>query len=181
MLNGLLAQLAKVTGAKFANITYTAKGTGEKARHHLILGASTTELYRKDLELLDGIASKFAETHGTTSPEYLATMELITSRSASLTLGVGNNPEYTNADTYAYYEGLDGVKVHKETGALYFNGLAQSKEVITAGTYKKVNSSPKTLAKKAIERDLPSGKFRTFALTNVSRAALNGNILEVEG
>ncbi len=175
----ILRELAKVVGAKFAGITYTSKVSGkvltaETAKHTIILGASTEELYKRDIPLLSAMLATLS------GDALLAATELLDSRVASVELGVGNTPEYTQADTYIHIDGLPGVKLHKDTGALYLSGLAHDKTVIVPGTYRVVKSSPKTIAKDKIRKDLPSGRFRTFALSNVSRAALNGNVLEVD-
>ena len=180
MQSALLSQLSLIRGASFANFLYTNKVGGrvltpETAKHQLVLGASTEELYRKDVDILSVLVDKAG-----LSPVYqTAARELLDSRIASLTLGVGNNPEYTQADTYIHFTGLRGVKMHKETGELYVAGLSISKTVLTPGTYKEVKSSEKTLAKNGISLTLPSGKYRQYKLERIQRAALNGNVLEL--
>lgn len=172
----LVGMIAKGKGAKFASITYTAKGTGETARHLMILGASVETLYTKDIAALEAMLAG-----DTLSPvEREAATELLASRQESLTKGIGNNSAYTCADTYVHVDGVAGVKVHKDTGVLYVTGLSQSKTVLVPGTYKAVKSAPKTIAKRNIEKGLASGRFRQMILKNVTRAALNGDVLEIE-
>lgn len=169
-VTAIVAQLLAMRGAKFVNLRYTAKGTGEVARHHLILGASTEELYKRDIVIL--------ETMKCTDPTYeRARIAMLESRKESLRVGIGNNSKYTHVDTYLQI--APGIKVHKELGEIHFNGLAHSKTIIVPGTYKKVNSAPLTLAKKAIEKELPSGRFRQFVVTQIERIALNGEVIEV--
>ena len=69
---------------------------------------------------------------------------------------------YTKAGQYASI--VPGIRVNLNDGTLELAGLSHSKTVLEAGTYKDVNSSAKTLAKAALRRSLPIGRFRTFAL-----------------
>lgn len=176
MLSGLVAEIAAAQGAKFVSFVYTAKGTGEVARHSLILGASTENLYERDLAKLEEMRPTL------TGIALVACDELIASRRESLEKGVGNNSQYVhgaeNADTYAP-TAIKGLMIHKETGHLHVRALTHGKTVITPGVYKTVKSSEKTLAKKAISKDLPSERIRQFDLGRVSRARLNGETLEL--
>ena len=173
-MNAMLATLSQVTGCTFAALTYTAKGTGEVARFRLLLGAHTSTLYEKDIAALEVLLPTLEGV------ELQAATELLASRRESLAVGIGNNSAYTNADTYVSLPNIPGVKIHKETGALHVTGLVEGKEVVTPGTYKVVKSSPKTIAKRAIEKTLASGRFRQFAFSNVARLAAKGNVLEIE-
>lgn len=174
---GLLEALAGMKGAQFASFVYTAKASGprltdEVARHVVILGADTAALYRRDLEAL-------AEITPTLSGLEAAAAEIVAeARRVSLAVGVGNNPAYTAADAYAP-TGVQGVKIHTETGELHVVGLAVRKDITTAATYRKVNSKPETLARRAVEARLPSARFRQFKLSGVSVAKLNGETIEL--
>lgn len=59
---------------------------------------------------------------------------------------------------------IKGIKAHEELGRLYMFGFLVSKRVLEAGTYKDVNSSPLTLAKRAIEKQTQLSRFRQFKL-----------------
>lgn len=168
----LLGMLKTGEGASFASFVYRSKGTGELAKLVVLLGSDTKSLYQMDLEILktkkdmlEGINLQACEA-------------LIASREKSLEVGIGNNPAYTNADTYVFPKGLDGIKVHKETGELYVTGLVQSKVTLEEGEYKVVKSKPLTLAKKEIEKDLPSSKFRTYILRNIKAVSKKGITVE---
>lgn len=176
-MSGLLEALAGMRGAQFASFVYTAKASGprlteEVARHVIILGADTAALYRRDLETLAEIAPTL------TGLEAEAAELIAESLRVSLAVGVGANPAYTAADAYSP-TGVKGVKVHKVTGELHVTGLAIRKDVTTAATYRKVNSKPETLARRAVEARLPSAKFRQFKLSGVKVAKLNGETIEL--
>jgi hypothetical protein len=179
VIQEMLDAIGKKLGATFASFTYQTKETGEIAKYNLVLGASTENLYKRDVELLERV-TRLLKAIKAQPHTILAAEELLASRNESLTKGIGNNDAYTNADTYYYVAGLNGVRVHKETGVLYVSGLLNRKEVLVAGApRKKVNSAPKTIAKKKIGYMLPSGRYRLFVLPNVTRAAVNGNVLEL--
>jgi hypothetical protein len=69
-------------------------------------------------------------------------------------------------DSTANYEYLaPGIATLPDDDTFYIWGLCVHKEVVTPGAYKKVNSHPKTLVKRYIERLTPASKFRRFKLT----------------
>lgn len=170
----LIAAIAKGKGAKFASFTYVAKETGEKARHTLILGASTEVLYEKDVAVLEQMVPDL------TGLSLEAAEAILKSRRTSLKVGIGNNPDYTCAGVYVYPDGLAGVKVHVVDGSICIDGLQESKVVLVKGVYKTVNSKPLTLAKKEISKSLPSNRFRQFRLDRVLEAKMNGDVLEIK-
>jgi hypothetical protein len=76
----------------------------------------------------------------------------------------GENPH--GVIVKASYEDMgQGVKVHKDSGAVHLQGLQLSKQVLLDGTPKaKVNSKPLTIAKDAIRDTLPVHKWRQYKL-----------------
>lgn len=177
---GTVADLMKMLqageGASFAQFVYRSKGTGELARIVVQLGVSTTDLYQQDLGILNGLLGVYEEG----SLQATACQNLIDSRNKSLEVGIGNNPAYTHQDTYVYPFGLPGFRVHKVTGECYVNGIVTSKVTLEEGEYKKVNHRPLTLAKKEVEKNLPSSKFRQYILRNIKKVVRNGETLELE-
>jgi len=175
----LIGLIAQGKGAKFANIKYR-NAQGELARHTLILGASTVKLYEKDIAKLEAMLAGDMEPMARAAAE-----KVLASRRQSLEKGIGNNDAYTHGpaqgDTYVHVDSIPGVKIHKDTGVVYVMALTENKVVLEPGTPKKpVNSKPETLAKKAIEAMLPSARLRQFTLSHVARAAMNGEVLEVD-
>jgi len=156
---------------RFASLTYTAKGTGEVARHTLRLGASVEAAYKKDLATLT------AKRATLTGVSLVACDEIIASLTESLTVGVGNNSAYTCKGVFTHV--CKGVKAHAETGEIHVTGFSRSKVTLSEGVHKKVNSSEKTLAKNALRKGLLSGKFRQFVILNIESARLNGATLEM--
>jgi hypothetical protein len=81
----------------------------------------------------------------------------------------GYNPSYTNEDTYSQVLDsnnniLRGVRLHKKQDIIHIHGQRINKKIIVEGLYPKVNSSEKTLAKKALRAQTPLGKWVQFKL-----------------
>jgi len=166
-INQLIDTLTSAKGARFVSLVYRAKGTGELARHTLLMGANYGAAYRADLahyrrklEHLQGVA-------------LFACAELCDSLRESLTVGIGNNSANTRQGIFDVI--VPGVKIHRETGMLYVNGFSISKQVIEPGIYKKVNSSEKTLAKNALRKEGKLGKFREFVMDCANIVSVKGN------
>lgn len=183
LVGAVLGKLSTLGGARFASFTYRAKESGELARHTVILNFTMRDVYEKDIATVNDIVN------GETDPLKLqAAQEILSSLAVSLEGGIGNNPAYTHGadargegnETYVTIPTLPGVKVHRTTGDVYVYGLSEAKVVLEAGTFKKVNSSAKTLAKKAIQRTLRSGKVRQYNLGSLVSARINGETLELE-
>lgn len=158
-------------GARFVSLEYTAKGTGEVARHTIALGVSISNAYKRDLVILRNLMPTLKGS------DAIACQELMDSLSESLTKGIGNNSAYTCKDVY---KGIcNGVKLHLEKGELHVTGFGIAKTVIEPGVYKTVKSSDKTLAKNALRKRMKSGKFRQFALSELGEIKINGKTIEL--
>ena len=174
----LLRNLAKIKGAQFARFTYTAKGTGEVASVLVNLGVDFKNLYLRDILTLREMKPTLEGVEADACAELLASLE------QSVEKGLGNNDAYvhgkdnTDGSTYATIPGVPGVKIHKEEGHVLLSCCFVNKTVITPGTYKKVNSSEKTLAKNRIRKSLRTSTIRSYRLDGITRAALNGDVLE---
>lgn len=207
----LTAAVASLPGVRFAGVTYRTKESGELARRVMILGASYENVLSNSLEILrtrENIAVDAAATRellaliASTTPktearktanaalksfqnmigaERAAAAELFCSYEKSLAhLAKGEeNPDYTKAGIYENI--CPGLKVSRVDGTFELCGLTHSKTVIEPGTFAPVNSSDKTIAKRAIEKTLPAGKYRTLALDMgcLESVRIGGNELDV--
>lgn len=169
----VIAELAQTNGCKFASVTYTAKDSGELARHSILLNVSTAKLYEKSLRILR------AKLHYLKGLDLQAAQELIASLSESLQKGIGQNDNYTLKDVRK--DIFKGVWVSSETGNLFLQGFSRGKVVLREGVYKSVNSKPLTIAKNKLRKCLPISRIRTFKLdsANLERVKVNGQTLEV--
>jgi hypothetical protein len=163
-----IKSLAK-SGARFASLVYTAKGSGEIARHTVCLGVNIGNAYRRDIAILSAKRDSLAGV------ALVACDELLASLRESLAVGIGKNSAYTCAGVYETLAA--GVKLHIENSELHVYGFTIGKEVIAKGEHKTVKSSEKTLAKNALRRAMKSGKFRQFAISELEAVAMNGKKL----
>jgi hypothetical protein len=155
--------------SRFVSVVYTAKGTGEKARHLLHLNVHYGRVVARDLNVLNATITE-------TPLEAQAKTELIDSLKSTLE---GYNPNYTK---HGYYEQLvpnRPVFFHQNT--LYIKGFSVDKKVIEAGVYKEVKSAPLTLAKNRLRKLLKVNKFREFILDldRIETVKINGKVLEI--
>ena len=166
------------SGCRFVGLTYTNQN-GAVTRYNLILGISLTSLYKSDLRTLKSLRPSLSGVDG------IACDELIASVTESLTKGIGNNSNYSLKGYYTPITENKEVSLHTDENGvtnLYLRGYVVKSTVLKEGTYPHVNSSPKTLAKKKIEKTLKRGKIRTFKI-NVSvlhSVRVNGITVEIE-
>jgi hypothetical protein len=176
MVHALADRLANMTGVRFVSLVYTAttgRITPETSRYVVNVGASLTNAYEKDVEILRALL-----TTDLSEIDRQAATEILASRELSLSVGIGNHPNATtqNIQHVAERGRLDYLPA---TGTLSILGLEVSRTVLVPGEFKPVNSKPLTLAKRRIEKDLPTSRIRRFNLPNVTRARLNGETLEI--
>lgn len=162
-------------GARLASITYRAKDSGELARHTLIMGAD----YQKVVE--DSLLEFQLQLPELKGVEAIACLELI--ESAKNTLSNMEKGEENDAYTKKgmYFPICPGIKILEKDMTAEIQGLAHAKKVIEPGEYKKVNSSPKTIAKNNLRKASKWGKLRTFSidLGHLERVKINGEELVI--
>lgn len=187
----LIDLLSEGKSAKFASVTYRAKETRELARHMLILNFEVESLYQKDIDTLTAVKTDpasvelFAQELGfSLSTTKIALNKVLESLKTSLAVGVGHHPDYVhspeNADTYVHMLGVRGVRVHKDSGETYILGFTQGKKVLEAGEYHERHSGELVRCKNAVKMMLGCSKIRLFIIRRIRRAALNGEVLEIE-
>lgn len=173
----VIALVGQCGSAKFASFTHVAKRNGEIARHTVILHANYGTVLAASLAKVTEMRPSLSGT------ALLACDEIIASINNSISQYAKGetNDAYTCKDVYVHPLGLDGIRVHKDTGEIYIDVLTQSKIVLQEGTPEKpVKSSEKTLAKKEISRQLRISKYRTFSLTNIGAIKMDGETMVIE-
>ena len=95
--------------------------------------------------------------------EKRAKIELLESFNNSLTK-MEETPVEEIDDCYIRFPECGGIKVHKETGALYMFGSLVHRKVLMPGTYPKKNQKPLTIAKNKMRSLTSVGKFRTWKI-----------------
>ena len=177
--NLLIAQIEQTfkAGARFIGLTYTNQNGGT-SRYNLLTGVNLTSLYKSDLRSLLALRPDL------TGVQLEACDEIIASIKNSLEKGIGNNDNYTLKGYFTPVTANGEVKLHTDdTGAthLYLRGYVIKKTELVKGTYKPVKSSPKTLAKKELEKNLRRGDLRTFKINveQIHGISMNGMTVEL--
>jgi hypothetical protein len=165
-----IQSLGGIQGCKFASLTYTAKESGETARHTVLLGFSYKTSVEKSLLELE------IQRPSLTGIDAIAADELLESFRKTLD---GTQDSYTKAEIYTD-TAISGLKVNTNDNTLQLFGLTHSKVVLVPGFHKVVKSSEKTIAKNKLRKSLPVGKFREYALDSgaIHTARINGEVIE---
>ena len=171
----LIERLQSLAGqASFVSFIYRNKKAGELARHTIIFGVSYERQLRDSLTALSILEPTFV-----TELEHEAAQELRKSFEKSLEyIAKGEqNPDYTKRDAYVTI--APGLKYTLSTKDFNVSGLEHTKVVLEPGQYPKVESKPLTVAKNAIRRLLPVGRWREFCINceNLEVARLQGTEL----
>lgn len=182
--NTLSSILAGAKG-QFAGIrNYKSSTSGEVANHTIRTAVDFEKAANQDAKKIanasKAVLQRVAKKTGIDLEIVKnAHAELTASALRNLNDDTRTNQSKGQIDAYANYG--NGVRVHKETGSIKIYALAHAKTVIIAGDYPHVNSRPKTIAKKAIEKELNLKrlKVRNFSITNSSQVKINGNTITI--
>lgn len=182
-MNNIIAEITKalatIEGNKFVSLTYLSIGSGELARHTLNVGFNYHTLVEKDVTELELL---IAERSATWDENYrIAAAKIMESRKKTLAAHAAGtqNDDYTKKGQYIPIGA--GVNVNSVDNTIQLFGLSHSKTVLVEGVHKVVKSSPVTIARRNIEKLLPSGRFREFAIdpSQVAQVKVNGETLEL--
>lgn len=168
-------EAAKIGTAQFVYVKNYKNQQGEVSNYLINLGMSYNEQRLKDIEKLENVS--FPDN----IIKEVARKELLESK-------IKNTSDETRtaaskAQLDAYLELCSNVKLHKESYELHLKSFLVNKEVIEAVEYKEVNSAPKTIAKKAIGKELKlsTDRYRQFKFANMDKTqiSINGDKIEI--
>ena len=161
-------------GVKFVSFTYRSKGSGELARHTVLLNASLENAYKADLEALKELLPTL-----TKPVDIEACSAIIASVENSLEKGIGNNDAYTQADTWNFPIPSLPLAYDSEKNTWQIRGRSIQKKIFEEGVYKVVKSRPLTLAKKAIEKAIKAKRstIRSYCVSELKGARIDGETL----
>lgn len=167
----LLAVVSQIKTPSFVRIMNYSndKGNGEVANYLINLGISYANAKQSDIESLSDPKILEGIDFGDLKP--------LAEEARKTMLDARLNPSKTNhsqAQQDAYITVCPNVKVHKESGRVFIEGLSVDKQVIVKGSYKAVNSAPLTLAKKKIEKQLKATNYRYFAFDKLQSVKAKG-------
>lgn len=189
-MKNLFDKFNSLKGASFISINnYLAKTSGELANHKLNVGISVKNAKETDLNRLKNctkqdlvMVSKASGISYQICVEAHAEMLASAEKNLSENIEDRTNQSQGQTDAFISLTKNGSVKLHKETLAVHIFGMHIDKKVLVKGEeYKKVNSRPKTLAKKAITKhlDLRAQNFRTFILPNADNLKVMGEVIEL--
>ena len=181
----IIAEITKavvaIKGCRFASLTYLSKSAGELSRYTANFGFSYHQVVEKsklELELLMAdpvIQAAWNEDYKKAADKIMASLNKTLAAHA-----VGEqNEDYTKRGQYIPIG--NGVNLNTNDNTIQLFGLVLTKEVLVKGTYPVVNSSAVTIARRKIEKMLPIGNFREFALdeSQVAQMKVNGDVIEI--
>lgn len=178
-IQSLIAHLASLAqslnGPRFVGVTYRSKGTGELARHVLIIGASYANCLADSLTEIKAMLPSLQGLDLEAGQAIAANLALsIASHAQGQT-----NPNYTQAGKWVSI--CAGLRVDELTGQTQLTGLAHSKTVLEAGREETDTRKPLTRAKDSIRAKLKIGKFRTLSVepAALESVRIGGSELEV--
>jgi hypothetical protein len=181
-MNKLIENLKKIEGGvSFVSTTYTNK-QGELAQTTFNVGVDYKTAQSKDLALIEGFEFKANDRYDESTFNDAKAEMIISLR---ISLGIEDeNITQTDKDKHAKkskgqkdaYEHLsNGLKVHKESGALYVYGMKVSKKQISKGIETEDKRKAKTIAKDDMRAKMKSTKYRQFELSNATNFKLCGD------
>jgi hypothetical protein len=181
----IIAEITKavvaIKGCRFASLTYLSKSAGELSRYTANFGFSYHEIVEKsklELELLMAdpvIQSAWNEDYKAAAAKIMASL---TKTLAAHARGE-QNEEYTKRGQYLPLG--NGANLNTKDNTIQLFGLVLTKTVLVEGVYPHVNSSAVTIARRKIEKMLPIGNFREFAIdeSQVAQMKVNGDVIEI--
>ena len=181
----LINKFQGLKSASFISINnYVSSTSGELANHVVNVNISVKNAKEADLSKLQAISvtdlKAIAEKSGIDMETVtLAHNELTASAIKNLSENIEDRTKQSQAQTDAYIFITPAIRLHKETLTLHIFGQAINKTVLIQGTYKTVNSKPKTIAKNTIKKylDLRSEKFRDFIIANTEKLQVAGDTI----
>ena len=179
----LINKFSSLKGASFVSLNgYVSASSGEVADVVINCGISVENAKKTDLNRLENCTPEDLVNVSNASGIAVDTVkqahaEMLASAIKNLNPEISERSAQSQGQTDAYVQIAPGLKLHKETLALHIFAMNISKKVIVKGEYKTVNSSAKTLAKKAIGKylDLRIDKFRNYIIGNMDAVTILGD------
>ena len=185
----MLLAIGNLKGAKFVSLKrYVSSESGEISDYVINTNNNVMEAKKKDLETLQNCNTETLKVIKRNTAKNialdiysLAYAEMLESANKNISANIEDRTTASQAQTDAYEHLTNGIKVCNSTDEVHIFGMIDQKNLVKAGTYKDVKSTEKTLAKKAITKqlNLRAGKFRTFKVLNVAEAKISGEVFEL--
>ena len=174
-----------INGSSFVGVREYTNSKGEVSNQLLRVGYNYTNLLKKDFKKLQqleisSVIEKYGQETATKAYEELLTSlaKLLATEEEKEELRKQNDSTMKRSDAQidAHITLATGIQQNKESGKIFVVGICERKKVLVEGEYKKVNSRPKTLAKKDIKKlaELTNDKIRRFTFNDISEVKMQG-------
>ena len=174
----LVAIISQIKTPSFVRIINYSndKGQGEVADYTLNLGVTYENAKEADgIFLLDAENLKSIDFGSVAHVAEVARQEMLEARLAPTKKTVNRS----NGQSDAYATLCPNVRLHIAEQRIFIYGFVVRKDVKVAGTYKAVNSSDVTIAKRKIEKHLKATQFRQFAFDRLQSVKVKGEEIEI--
>jgi hypothetical protein len=174
-LGKLLRAVSQIKTPSFVRIENYSNEKGEVANYTINLGVSYENAKESDTKYLSNELNIIDTDFGSVK-EYAkeAWSELLIARTKPTKATINRS----NGQSDAYTTICPNVRVHNETGRIFIYGFVVKKDVILEGSgYDSVNSSPLTIAKRKIEKNLKATNFRQLAFDKLDTVKVKGEEL----
>lgn len=171
--NQVIARLFSQNKPTFVAIQGYTNDSEETSNYVINVGVTYESARARSISKLND----YIALPGLTDMFRLAATELLTSATNNANPETASVGSIAQTDTYTNLG--RNIRIHNVTGELYLVGFVVGKKVLVAGTYKAVKSGEKTLAKKAIAKDLklPTDKRRNFKFSKLVSVRMQGATL----
>lgn len=180
----LIKNAAAIKSPRFVAINGYENSKGEISNYLLNLGVNYQTSKLKDLESLTNINVQEFKSN---LPENLrpfkdlvdtAKTELVESLTKNISKDLNDHTNQSKAQILAYVNICQNIKIHPESGQIFITGNVEKKTVLLAGEpYKQVNSKPKTIIKKLMQKGDRRSKYREFKFAQIAEVKISGDTI----
>jgi len=182
----LVTGLGAIKGVSFISIEYRNK-QDELAKQLVNVGENYGNNKAKDVKILQELnLSKITDFKGL---DHDAIVLLADAKKALIEGFIKPNKAQSEAqkDAYMYFDNINGLKMHKETGKFYIFAMGVTRTVVEKGTYDNRNNvstwegaKPLTRAKNFLRNTYcRTAKFKQFSFNTeqLNKMKVNGNTI----
>ena len=171
-------------GAKFVAFTYTNK-FNETAKRLIQINTIYENALKSDLDIIPNV--EYLENDNYDRATFItAQAEILKSLKMSLGIDDGTmnkvdkdkHSNRSNGQKDAYVQVAKNITFNLKKERLIIKAKDVRKTILVEGTYPTVNSRPKTIAKRFIQKQMKSSKYRNFILTELDSIKVNGDTIE---
>lgn len=185
----IVAKFAQLNGTSLVGIRdYVSKTSGEVCNHVVNANFSYGNAVEKDLKKLNGATLVDLKAIAEKAKVAFEIVEQAIEEMKNSFIK-NQNPETASAQSIAqknaYIPITTAIKLNKETNLIHIYAMAMWKDVPTVkGTFKVVNSRPKTIAKNVAKKyfNFTTAKYRNFIVhpDMLNEVAINGDVLSLK-